>query len=133
MAEHLQTKLELIGIDWDPKVQHIPCLAHIINLVVQAFLEKLEVDNNSLSVTLEKIRGIARSIRGSTLRWESFQGCCQSCGIAPVTIPLDMPVCWNSTYRMIEQMVYLKRPIRRYLDDHHDKLGKYHLTAAEWE
>lgn len=133
MAEHLQTKLEQVGVDWDPERQHIRCLAHIIHLVVQAFLDKLELDNNSFLATLEKIRGIAKSIRGSTLRWESFQECCKSYGIAPATIPLDMPVRWNSTYRMVEQTVYLKRPIRRYLDDHDDKLGKFHLTDDEWE
>jgi len=102
-------------------------------LIVQAFLDKLEVEDNSFSVALEKIRSIAKSVRGSTLRWESFQECCQSYNIAPVTIPLDIRVRWNSTYRMIQQIVYLKRPIRRYLDDHDDKLGKYRLTAAEWE
>ena len=51
--------------------------------------------------------------------------------MTPVTIPFDMPIHWNSTYHMVEQVVYLKRPIRRYLDDHNDKLEKYRLTAAE--
>ena len=133
MVEQLQNHLEQRDIDWDPEVHHIPCLAHIINLVVQAFLEKLQVDDNSFAVTLDKMHVIARSIRSSTLRWESFQRCCKSCTITPATIPLDMPVHWNSTYHMVEQIVYLKCPICRYLDDHDAKLGQYRLTEAEWE
>ena len=133
MVEQLQNHLEQRDIDWDPEVHHIPCLAHIINLVVQAFLQKLQVDDNSFAVTLDKMHGIARSIQGSTLRWESFQRCCKSCTITLATIPLDMPVHWNSTYHMVEQIVYLKCPICRYLDDHDAKLGQYRLTEAEWE
>lgn len=40
---------------------------------------------------------------------------------------------WSSTYNMFEQIVYLKRSIRRYLGDNDTKLGKYRLTDAEWE
>lgn len=32
------------GIKWDYKTQHIPCLAHIINLVVQQFLKTIVKD-----------------------------------------------------------------------------------------
>src|SRR5277367_1871246 len=34
------------GIEWDWKTNHIPCLAHIINLVVQKFLKTLAIQSD---------------------------------------------------------------------------------------
>ena len=153
-------------IHWDWKTNHIPCLAHIINLVVQRFLKTLAIkhdddededfdterptggdtnNDDQIDVTIDdddfdtasfgdiisKIRGIAKSIRGSSLRWERFQQACKSYEICPMTIPLDITVRWNSTFRMLLQAIYLRRPIHRYVDD----LGAtaMRLTEAEWE
>jgi len=76
MAKELQKLLAEQNIKWDSKTNHIPCLTHIINLVVQKFLSSLVtdgVDGSSFRFFLDKIRGIAKSIRGSHLRWEAFQ------------------------------------------------------------
>ena len=34
-----------------------------------------------------------------------------------MTIPLDVAVRWNATYRMLEQAVYLRRPIRHFVEE----------------
>ena len=42
MVRHLSSFLREEGIQWDHHTQHIPCLAHIINLTVKEFLINLE-------------------------------------------------------------------------------------------
>ena len=48
LARTVQTKLENIDIHWSSKENTIPCLAHIINLVVQDIIRHLK-----LAVTIE--------------------------------------------------------------------------------
>jgi len=148
LVKELSKLLAVDGISWDWKTHHIPCLAHIINLVVQKFLKALikDLDDSddlsfddldaadiqaaagntvvddgfdpaSFGAILGKIRSIAKSIRGSSLRWEIFQQACKSYDMEPMTIPLDITIRWNSAYRMLLQGLYLRRPIHRYVDD----------------
>ena len=134
MSKELENLLHNIDVDWDSSINHIPCLAHIINLVVQAFLNTLLSDKDAgttFKALLDKLRKIAKSIRGSTLRWEAFQRCCKSYGIDPMTIPLDITVRWNSTFRMLEQAIYLRRAIHRYVDDMDVEDAK--LSENEWD
>ena len=88
-------------------------------------------DAISFQVTFEKIREVAKTIRSSPQRWDTFQVICKSYSIAPVTIPLDVPTRWSSNYDMGEQYVYLAKPINRFLDD----CGLEHLklTTSEFE
>ena len=95
MVQHLSSRLFEEGIEWDYRTQHIPCLAHIINLVVKEFLNNLEEDEEdgfSFLATLKKIRAIAKAIRSSPRKWEIFEQCCKSYDIWPMTIPLDIAV-----------------------------------------
>src|SRR5271169_3555261 len=120
MVRELAKLLDSIGIYRDPETNHIPCLAHIINLIVQSFLDALVADPDQATTfksILNAFRKIAKSIRSSTLRWELFVSCCMSYGIDPMTIPLDITIRWNSTFRMLEQCIFLRRAIHRYLDD----------------
>ena len=173
LVKELSKLLAVDGISWDWKTHHIPCLAHIINLVVQKFLKALikDLDDSddlsfddldaadiqaaagntvvddgfdpaSFGAILGKIRSIAKSIRGSSLRWEIFQQACKSYDMEPMTIPLDITIRWNSAYRMLLQGLYLRRPIHRYVDDciakaNSDRLKRpwmeMQLSNAEWE
>jgi hypothetical protein len=135
MVNQLGHMFSDIDIEWDPSKHHIRCLAHVINLVVSEFLKKLQVNSDGIcfTSTVTKIRSIAKAIRSSTLRWEAFQRCCQHFGIKPMTIPLDVTVRWNSTFRMLEQSVYLRNPIRRLVDDYPTELGPHRLTDDEWD
>ena len=173
MVKELSKLLSNDGIKWDYKTQHIPCLAHIINLVVQKFLKTIvkdigdpadsadddnacsdgfppfgdifvddAFDPASFGVILDKVRSIAKSIRGSSFRWEQFEQACKSYDMEPMTIPLDITVRWNSAFRMLLHAVYLRRPIHRYVDDCiaktkpetlKQKWEEMQLTNGEWE
>ena len=60
-----------------------------------------------------------------------FQSACRSYSINPVTIPLDVPTRWSSTYDMGQQYVYLAKPVNRFLDD--CELEHLKLTTSEFE
>ena len=136
MVKPLSECLREEDIEWDWKTQHIPCLAHIINLVVKNFLDNLEGEEEkdlSFLQTLNKIRIVAKAIRSSSLKWDTFKRCCESYNMNPMTIPLDVVVWWNSTFNMLEQAVYLRRPIRRFIDDCDDEFDAVRLSDEEWE
>ena len=143
MVRELAKLLEAIDIDWNSEINHIPCLAHVINLIVQSFLDALVADSDQTTTfksILNKIRKIAKSIRSSIIRWELFKICCESYDINPMTIPLDITVRWNSTFRMLEQSIFLRRAIHRYIDDlarskrpGDRELSDLKLTDDEWE
>lgn len=86
-------------------------------MVVQEFIDKIYDDKIDVdfNFTLSKIRDLAKGIRKSTLRWEMFQQACKDVDITPRTIPLDIKVRWNSMLHMLEQAVYLRKPIARFL------------------
>ena len=136
MVKTLSECLRDEDIEWDWKTQHIPCLAHIINLVVKNFLDNLEGEEEedlSFLQTLNKIRTVTKAIRSSSLKWDTFKRCCESYNMNPMTIPLDVAVRWNSTFNMLEQAVYLRRPIRRFIDDCDDEFDAVRLSDEEWE
>ena len=58
----LETRLEIDdGIHFDPLEQHIPCVAHVLNLAVQSFLRNLKVledDTTSTSDDEDEVNDI---------------------------------------------------------------------------
>ena len=111
----------------------IPCFCHIINLAVQDFVKALREDSAlGLGHVLESIREIARILRTSQLKWETFEECCRFYKIFAATIPLDIKTRWNSTFRMLETAIYLRTPIERFLAIDRS-MSQYVLTDAQWE
>jgi len=90
-------------------------------------------DDLAFGGIISKLRGIANSIRGSSRRWELFEQACRSYKITPTTIPQDVAVRWNSTFRMLHHSIYLKCPIRRYINDLGDTFEQLILTEHEWQ
>ena len=69
-------------------------------------------DTESFATIISKIRAVAKSIRGSSLRWERFEHACKAYNIPGMTIPLDITVRWNSTFQMLLKAIYLHEPIQ---------------------
>ena len=134
MVRQLERLLEEEGIPWNHEVHHIRCLAHVINLVVGAFLKNLvDGDGISFKTVLLKIRSLAKALRRSTLLWEAFVEICKYYHINPMTIPVDVAPRWDSAYGMLEIVIYLRKAIHRLVDDYSKELGEYRLTDYEWE
>jgi len=156
MAQHLSNHLAIKdNIVWDPDTNYIPCFAHMINLVVQKFIRAVIVtpddddegnidigngddftldigdDDLAFGEIISKLRGIANSIHGTSRWWELFEQACRSYKITPTTIPQDITIRWNSTFRMLQHSIYLKHPIPRYVDDLGDSFKQLVLTERE--
>jgi hypothetical protein len=135
MAFELCDLLLGIGVDWDYSTKHIYCLAHVINIVVGDFIDALKTDSeHPFKVTLNKIRAVATASRRSTLRWERFKEACEASQLSTLTIPYDIEVRWNSTYRMLERAVYLRKAVDKFVTETFDDDEDVHkLSDAEWE
>jgi hypothetical protein len=56
MASHLQFKLEALGVEWDCHENSIPCLAHIVDLVVQAIIRHLKLASSDSIEAAESLQ-----------------------------------------------------------------------------
>ena len=83
------------------KLFHVRCCTHIFNLIVKDGLK--QVDG-----TLGKIRGIAYSINCSQEKHELFFYCCKIENMKRKNISLDIPIRWNSTYKLLQNITNIK-------------------------
>ena len=79
------------------KLFHVRCCAHILNLIKKDGL-------NQVDSTLEKIRDIAYSINSSQAKHKLFFDCCKIAIMKRKNISLDMPIRWNSTYKILQNI-----------------------------
>jgi len=86
-----------------------------------------ESDGTAFRVLLATIGRLATSLQRSTMRWKIFQAACKSYDIEPITIPFAMDVWFSSHYRQLFVAIYLRRPLRRHVDDAHFKPQERHL------
>jgi hypothetical protein len=112
----------------------VRCVAHIINLAVQAALKSLKADpdaeieayrceqgvariprsmdaHTEIMNTLAKLRRHIYVFRNRRAWKDALQKQIQAIGLKPQQLSLDMPVRWNSTYHMLEGALKLKIPI----------------------
>ena len=90
-------------------------------------------DDLTFGGIISKLRAIANSIRGSSRQWKLFEQACWCCKITPAISPQDVAIRWNLTFRMLQHYIYLKRLIRRYVDDLRDMLEQLLLTEHKWQ
>src|SRR6202035_5314076 len=169
LTRELSTRLSQdAGIKWNNETHHLPCLAHIINLLVKKLLTAIkrktpvrvphttnddaepesednidfdledlpEADGTAFRVLLATIGRLVTSLRRSTTRWKIFQAACTSYDIEPMTIPFAMDVRFSSHYQQLFVAIYLRRPLRRYVDDANFKPQEkhlYELSDEQWD
>ncbi|GKC24952.1 zinc finger BED domain-containing protein RICESLEEPER 2-like protein [Tanacetum coccineum] len=114
------------------KWMHIRCAAHVINLIVQDGMKK--VDNS-----IEGIRCAVKWIKKSGTRIEKFTKCAQSARCdSTKSLILDCPTRWNSTYAMLEVAHVYEDAFARYdLEDvdfgtHIRSKGHSVPTSNDW-
>jgi hypothetical protein len=136
MVKELEILFNDRGIDWPHEERHIPCVTHVINIAVQEFLKyiklgELNAETFTLSELLENIRQIALHIKKSDQTWAQFESICVDVDVRCLKILLDVPTRWNSTHRMLERILYLRKAIDRYVLDHQPALEP--VTEKHWE
>ncbi|XP_057975215.1 zinc finger BED domain-containing protein RICESLEEPER 2-like [Malania oleifera] len=103
---------------------HVRCYAHILNLIVQEGLKVIER-------VVYNIRESVKYIKGSEGRKLKFEECIKQVGIlASISLRLDVPTRWNSTFMMIESALIYRRALIHYvlLDANY----KYCPSNEEW-
>ena len=86
---------------------HVRCAAHIINLVVQDGLKKI-------NMAIENIREMVKIVRSSPLQLEEFEKRAKECNLDTRRgLSIDVPTRWNSTYMMLRDACYYKEAFKR--------------------
>ncbi|KFY93500.1 hypothetical protein V500_03679, partial [Pseudogymnoascus sp. VKM F-4518 (FW-2643)] len=94
----------------------VRCIAHIINLAVQAALKSLKASPDTETEAYWCEQGLARipqRINSSSTKVSATleKKQIKAAGQKPRQLSLDMPVRWNSTYYMLETALKLRIPI----------------------
>jgi hypothetical protein len=112
----------------------VRCIAHIINIAVQAALKSLKADADTeteayrceqgaariphtrdthveVMNTLAKLRRHIYVFRNRRAWKDALQRQTKAAGLKPQQLSLDMPVRWNSTYHMLHTALNLRIPI----------------------
>ncbi|CAO2179263.1 unnamed protein product [Urochloa humidicola] len=74
---------------------HVRCAAHILNLIVQDGLK-------SIQNVIKNVRETVKYVKGSTIRKEKFKFYAAQVNAPNLSLVLDTPTRWNSTYNMLE-------------------------------
>ncbi|KAF5809412.1 putative transcription factor/ chromatin remodeling BED-type(Zn) family [Helianthus annuus] len=97
----LRSQLKLKdALVYDGSLFHIRCCAHILNLIVQEGLKKIDV-------SVDKVRECVKYIKGSQIRKDSFRKFIEQISLDDKKGLLqDVPTRWNSTYKMLSSALY---------------------------
>jgi hypothetical protein len=141
------------GVTFDKDQQRVRCVAHVVDLAVQAFLRELKAEDSTADSDpdcgvatqtadescIAKLRCIVRWIRSSPQRSQCFRSLCEECP-APEEegekrraskkgAILDSPTRWNSTYAMIQRALELRGPLSQLRKV---AKGVPELSSEEW-
>ncbi|EAU30716.1 predicted protein [Aspergillus terreus NIH2624] len=160
LRDELDTNIQIQDTIADPELSkilrnqhHIPCLAHVIQLCVTSFMNKLRIAaendtvsyiwensdetlkaSGSISRAIEKIRKITKFVNASPQRRERFQLTQRLESGSVYYLLLDCKTRWNSSYLMIRRALKLRQPIESFIQ-HWDsqKLDYLRPTPVEWK
>jgi len=89
-----------------PRIVHIRCACHVINLIVQSALNAGEITNS-----IEKLRYFCKKIHASSKLKEQLKEQTKLFDEKPVNVILDVETRWNSTHAMIARALELKKTL----------------------
>jgi hypothetical protein len=117
LVKTLKDELVLEG-----KQFHVRCCAHIFNLLVQDGMRVIHV-------AIDKIREILKYIEHSPSRIQAFNSIASSKSLPPKSgFALDVPTHWNSTFKMIREILSYKAVFNSYTSENCEVLP----TDQEW-
>uniref|UniRef100_A0A9J7YQM9 HAT C-terminal dimerisation domain-containing protein n=1 Tax=Cyprinus carpio carpio TaxID=630221 RepID=A0A9J7YQM9_CYPCA len=87
-------------LHWD----HIPCFAHMLNLIVRAALKEVQA-------ILQKVKTIVEYFHRSTVASDKLKATQKQMGQEPLRLKQDVATRWNSTYYMLKRFTEIKDPI----------------------
>uniref|UniRef100_A0A803MBB6 hAT-like transposase RNase-H fold domain-containing protein n=1 Tax=Chenopodium quinoa TaxID=63459 RepID=A0A803MBB6_CHEQI len=128
MVKHMKNRLESRGMLVSGGCFfHIRCCAHIINLIVQSGLSCIEN-------ILDKIRNLVKFVTRSFYRSKDFYDTAQKHFHleAKRKLRMDMQVRWNSTYMMLDNVLYYKY-VFIHLESLHASFKSNVPLEDEWE
>jgi hypothetical protein len=101
---------------------HVRCCAHILNLLVQDGMRVIRA-------AIDKIREILKYIEHSPSRIQAFNSIASSKSLPPKSgFTLDVPTRWNSTFKMIREILPYKAILNSYASENCELLP----TDEEW-
>ncbi|XP_077116218.1 zinc finger BED domain-containing protein 4-like [Ranitomeya variabilis] len=110
---------------------HIPCLAHVLNLVVQSFLR----DYPDLDALLHKVRLECAHLRRSSTAKARIAALQRRHRLPEHRIICDLPTRWNSTLHMLERLCEQQQAVMEYqLYQAHKSRSQRRtdFTTTEW-
>ena len=149
LLQKLEDHCKLNNIEFNAKWNHVRCIAHIMNLAVQAILKAVkigkpqeeeelleEIENEKGGVAIKdvasKLRKVIVKIRSSPQRSRRFAQQCEIAGLPVKNLILDIKTRWNSTFHMMERANELQPALESIIAIEKD-LRIYALTEIEWE
>ncbi|XP_042433857.1 zinc finger BED domain-containing protein RICESLEEPER 2-like [Zingiber officinale] len=82
---------------------HVRCCAHILNLIVQEGLKRIDS-------SVDKIREYVKYVKGSQVRKQKYiESVTQTSLDSKKSLRQDVPTRWNSTYLMLSSAMYYRR------------------------
>ena len=110
---------------------HIPCLAHVLNLVVQKFLHNYP----DMSELLHKVRAVCARFRRSHPAAARLSALQRNFALPAHRLICDVPTRWNSTLHMLERLCEQQQAIVEFQLQHarvSRTAEQHHFTTSDW-
>ena len=112
-------------ISFDHESRHVRCMAHIINLAVDEFLDKLDsspkdsedaydkhyIPDPKSAGFIQRLHKLVVEVRSSVQHLEQFARQCDHDGIRPKELVVDVRTRWNSWDDAIKRALELRKPL----------------------
>ncbi|XP_051961053.1 zinc finger BED domain-containing protein 4-like [Xyrauchen texanus] len=107
-------------LHWD----HVPCFAHLLNLIVRAALKEVQA-------ILQKVKTTVEFFHRSTVASDKLKATQKQMGQEQLRLKQDVATRWNSTFYMLKRFIEIKEPIISTLALTNASLPT--LSPDEWE
>ena len=95
------------------KLTHVPCMAHVLNLIVQRFVQKYP----GLQDVLKQARKVCGHFRRSYTAMAHFSDIQRRNNMPVRRLICDSPTRWNSTLLMFDRLLQQEKAVNEYLYD----------------